>query len=94
MNGLDGAVVAVTGAGGGIGEAVCRRLLDEGSTVYALDRIDSPAGQSLLVDITDPDQISRAADAIVRRSGQIDGLVAAAGVVEDDIAAEDMSIEQ
>jgi NAD(P)-dependent dehydrogenase (short-subunit alcohol dehydrogenase family) len=94
MNGLDGLVVAVTGAGGGIGEAVCRRLLDEGTTVYALDRIDSPAGESLLVDITDPDGVANAANTIEERSGRIDGLVAAAGVVEDDIAAEDMSLDQ
>lgn len=94
MNALEGAVVAVTGSGGGIGEAVCRRLLDEGATVYALDRIDSPAGESLLVDVTDAGQVSRAAATIEERSGRIDGLVAAAGVVEDDIAAEDMTLEQ
>jgi NAD(P)-dependent dehydrogenase (short-subunit alcohol dehydrogenase family) len=94
MNALEGAVVAVTGSGGGIGEAVCRRLIDEGATVYALDRADSPAGESLLVDVTDPGQVSRAAADIEERSGRIDGLVAAAGVVEDDIAAEDMTLDQ
>jgi NAD(P)-dependent dehydrogenase (short-subunit alcohol dehydrogenase family) len=94
MNGLDGAVVAVTGSGGGIGEAVCRRLLDEGAVVYALDRAESPAGESLFVDVTDPDGVAGAAATIEERSGRIDGLVAAAGVVEDDIAAEDMTLEQ
>jgi NAD(P)-dependent dehydrogenase (short-subunit alcohol dehydrogenase family) len=94
MNALNGDVVAVTGSSGGIGEAVCRRLLGEGAIVYALDRVSSPAGESVIVDVTDPGQVARAAATIEERSGRIDGLVAAAGVVEDDIAAEDMSLEQ
>ena len=93
MNALNGTVIAVTGSGGGIGEAVCRRLLDEGATVYALDRAESPAGESLIVDVTDPDRVARAADTIVERSGRVDGLVAAAGVVEDDVAAEEMTLD-
>jgi NAD(P)-dependent dehydrogenase (short-subunit alcohol dehydrogenase family) len=93
MRGLTGAVVAVTGSGGGIGEAVCRRLIDEGATVYALDRADSPAGVSMIVDVTRPETVEGAAGEIVARSGRVDGLVAAAGVVEDDVPAEEMALE-
>jgi NAD(P)-dependent dehydrogenase (short-subunit alcohol dehydrogenase family) len=39
-------VVLVTGAGGGIGRALCRRFLDAGDTVLALDR-DAALVQSL-----------------------------------------------
>ncbi|MCR6671353.1 SDR family oxidoreductase [Devosia ginsengisoli] len=35
---LEGKVVVVTGAGGGIGSATCARLLDEGASIAALDR--------------------------------------------------------
>lgn len=94
MNGLAGAVVAVTGAAGGIGEAVCRRLLADGATVYALDRTESAVGISMFIDVTDPVGVATTADTVVAAHGRIDGLVAAAGVVEDDIPAEEMTVEQ
>jgi NAD(P)-dependent dehydrogenase (short-subunit alcohol dehydrogenase family) len=84
----------VTGSAGGIGEAVCARLIDEGASVYALDRTDSPLGESTIVDITDPDAMAQVATRIADREGRIDGLVAAAGVVEDDIAAEEMTLDE
>jgi NAD(P)-dependent dehydrogenase (short-subunit alcohol dehydrogenase family) len=93
MRGLRDAVIAVTGSGGGIGEAICRRLIAEGVTVYALDRAESPEGESLIVDVTSQDAVARAADEIVARSGAVNGLVAAAGVVEDDVPAEEMSLD-
>lgn len=37
---------AITGGGSGIGEAICRRLADEGANVVVLDR-DADAGQSV-----------------------------------------------
>lgn len=37
MRGLSGKVALVTGAGGGMGRAICARLLDEGCKVAALD---------------------------------------------------------
>ena len=94
MRGLNGKVVAVTGSAGGIGEAVCARLIDEGVSVYALDRTASPLGESTIVDITDPDAMEQVATRIAEREGRIDGLVAAAGVVEDDIAAEEMTLDE
>ncbi|BAH48750.1 SDR family NAD(P)-dependent oxidoreductase [Rhodococcus opacus] len=94
MRGLNGMVVAVTGSAGGIGEAVCARLIDEGATVYALDRSTSPLGESTIVDITDPEAMGQVVADIVDREGGVDGLVAAAGVVEDDIAAEEMTLDQ
>ncbi|PBC54784.1 SDR family NAD(P)-dependent oxidoreductase [Rhodococcus sp. ACPA1] len=94
MRGLNGKVVAVTGSAGGIGEAVCARLIDEGASVYALDRTVSPLGESTIVDITDPDAMEQVATRIAEREGRIDGLVAAAGVVEDDIAAEEMTLDE
>jgi 2-hydroxycyclohexanecarboxyl-CoA dehydrogenase len=37
MRGLKDKVVIVTGGGGGIGDAVCRRLGDEGAIVAVFD---------------------------------------------------------
>lgn len=92
MRGISGTVVAVTGATGGIGLAVCARLRAEGATVYELDlRAEGEFG--IAVDVTDPSSVAAAVAAIVEREGTVDGLVAAAGVVEDDVAAEDMSPE-
>ncbi len=95
MKGLADITVAVTGAAGGIGSAICRRLLEEeGAKVYALDRRPGEVGTFVPVDVTDPASVAAAAQAVVAAAGQVDGLVAAAGIVEDDIAAEDMTPEQ
>ncbi|WP_040841892.1 SDR family oxidoreductase [Nocardia brevicatena] len=94
MRGLSDMVVAVTGAAGGIGAAICRRLIDEGARVYALDRVPGAVGEAVVVDVTDDASVAVAAAEIVQREGRVDGLVAAAGVVEDDIAAEDMTLAQ
>lgn len=94
MRGLKDKVVAVTGAAGGIGEAICRRLLDEGVRVYALDRAPATTGVPLSVDVTVEESVIRAAEQIVAAEGRVDGIVAAAGVVEDDIPAEEMTLAQ
>lgn len=92
MRGLAGQVVAVTGAAGGIGLAVCERLREEGAIAYALD-LGADAAQEfeIAVDVTDPVSVEYALLRIVRREGKVDSVVAAAGIVEDDIAAEDMA---
>jgi 2-hydroxycyclohexanecarboxyl-CoA dehydrogenase len=38
MQGLNGKVVIVTGGGGGIGEATCRRFAAEGAKIAVFDR--------------------------------------------------------
>lgn len=91
MRGLAGQVVAVTGAGGRIGAAACARLEEEGATVYALDLGDAPVGQVVRTDVTDPSSLAAAVEAIVGREQRVDAVVAAAGVVEDDVPAETMA---
>ncbi len=90
MKGLDGKVVAVTGGAGGIGEAICRRLEEEGATPYVLDRRPGAVGSFVDIDVTDADSVAAALDAVLEHSGRVDGLVAGAGVSEGDIAAEEM----
>jgi NAD(P)-dependent dehydrogenase (short-subunit alcohol dehydrogenase family) len=91
MRGLEGQVVAVTGAAGGIGEAICRRLVEEGATPYALDRRAGAVGTFVPIDVTDPTSVSGALGTVLEGAGRVDGLVAAAGIVEDDVPAEEMT---
>lgn len=46
MRGLEGRVALVTGAGGGIGRAICTRFVEEGINVIAAD-IDEGSLRSL-----------------------------------------------
>jgi nucleoside-diphosphate-sugar epimerase len=73
----------VTGAGGFIGGAVCRRLLDEGATVTAIDRVAgglealrAGGAETKVADITDPAAIGSAL-------GGADFLVHCAAIVSD-----------
>ena len=89
----------VTGAGGGMGLAIARGLLDEGCAVTGFDlkarpeSFDAPAGQALFVqgDLTDDPKVGRAVDETFARHGRLDYLVNTAGVLlfgEDKSAAE------
>ena len=92
MSGLDGLRVAVTGAAGGIGRAVCEHLAGEGAQVFALDRVETDVAAYVSVDITDERSIATAVATVLERAGGVDGLVTAAGIVEN-VPAEDMPVE-
>lgn len=92
MRGLDGKVAVVTGAGGGIGAAICERLAEEGCHVVLIDRdadASRAAGEKVralgrrasthVVDITDYAGVSDAVTAILSDQGGIDVLVNNAG---------------
>ncbi|MGN5734756.1 SDR family NAD(P)-dependent oxidoreductase [Arthrobacter psychrochitiniphilus] len=89
---------AVIGASGGIGLAIAERLHNDGAQVYGLDfkglenLPDSITGLS--IDMTSPESIVAAVQEIYRLGdGPVD-LVNCAGIVEDDVAAIDMPVEQ
>lgn len=94
MKGFDGAQIVVTGASGGIGLAVCDWLRDQGASVYALDLRPAarPSGTFVATDVSDPASVAAAAEQVLAQAGRIDGLVAGAGIAEDDIAAEEMEL--
>ncbi|WP_413796957.1 SDR family NAD(P)-dependent oxidoreductase [Streptomyces iranensis] len=94
MSWYQGARIAVTGAAGGIGRATCAHLAGLGAEVYALDLTESPVGRPVLCDVTDERSVATAMDTVVTAGGRIDGLVTAAGVVEDDVPAERMSVAE
>lgn len=89
MRGLQGKSVLVTGGAGGIGSATCRRFLEEGARVTALDRDEAaaerlraalPEVEVLIADVTDPADVDRAFTELEGRWGGLDVLINNAGV--------------
>ena len=86
---LNARVIVVTGAGGGIGGGIARRLGAAGATVVAHTR-SSPVEHLLdgggnpvttvTADLTDPDAAARVVQATLDACGRIDGLVNNAGI--------------
>ncbi len=94
---LGGRVAVVTGAGSGIGAALCRRLSAEGMRVVAGD-IDPDAvaatastlddGLGVVVDVADVDSVRGFADAAFAAFGQVDLLCNNAGVFQGGLSWE------
>ncbi len=92
MRGLEGKAAIVTGGGGGIGGAICRRLAEAGAKVGVFDLALEAAGRTVdaiasgggtakafQVDITDHAAVTRAVEAFERDIGPTDVLVNNAG---------------
>ncbi|MAE94140.1 MAG: bifunctional aldolase/short-chain dehydrogenase [Deltaproteobacteria bacterium] len=85
---LEGQVVLVTGAAGGIGAATARGFAEAGAELFLVDREEAPlaamaeelgAGWRVL-DVTDEQAVAGSVEAAVRRFGGIDGAVSNAGI--------------
>src|SRR5690554_2422407 len=97
INRFGGRRIAVIGASGGIGAHVSESLRQQGATVYALDLTKSasthPDILSLELDLTDePSVISAVRELYALGEAPID-LVNSAGIVENDVPAEEMPME-
>jgi len=81
---LDGKVALVTGASGGIGAAVARRLHEAGASVGMLSRHGSDLGLErglgIVCDVSDRAAVERATAAVVDRFGALQIVIANAGV--------------
>lgn len=95
MQGLEGATIAITGASGGIGLATCTWLADRGASVFALDLrpTEGQVGTFIATDVLDSASVAAAAVQVREQAGRVDGLVAGAGIAEDDVAAEEMDVD-
>ena len=92
MRGLKDKVVIVTGGGGGIGAAICKRFGEEGSVVAVFD-LNGPGGEeqaaairaaggrasAFLVDISDQQMVNAAVATVERELGPVDVLINNAG---------------
>jgi NAD(P)-dependent dehydrogenase (short-subunit alcohol dehydrogenase family) len=103
---LDGRVAVVTGGGRGIGLACCQALAEAGAKVVIadFDRAVAEAGKAemrkagqeadiVLMDVTKPAEVNRAAEDVVRRHGSADILVANAGIARTGVPAEEVEDE-
>jgi NAD(P)-dependent dehydrogenase (short-subunit alcohol dehydrogenase family) len=91
---FSGQVVAITGAAGGIGQALCRYFAVEGAAIAAIDK--SPSVEAMtqalrkervkaahaVVDVGDADEVARAFSDLATQLGSVDILVNNAGFSE------------
>ena len=91
-------VALVTGASSGIGEAIARKLVAAGYSVYGTSRRGGQVGQQgfplLVLDVTDDVSVEAAVQELLKLEGRIDLLVNNAGFGIAPAAAEESSVEQ
>lgn len=88
---FEGKFVAVTGAAGGIGQALCRRFGAEGARIGAIDKRsdirdfavplskEGIAASAEVADVGDPDAVAAAFERLIAAHGPVDVLVNNAG---------------
>jgi 3-oxoacyl-[acyl-carrier protein] reductase len=96
---LDGQIVLVTGAAGGIGSEVVRTFAASGATVIATDLAeknpfeDKSNIQYACYDVTSGSQTDAVVDRIVKQHGKIDALVLCAGTIANTALAQSADAE-
>ena len=88
LPGIDGAGIVVTGAAGGIGEGVARRLAGHGARLALIDLradalgavADEVGAAAFAADLADEGSTEAAMDAAIGHLGDVGGLVNVAGI--------------
>jgi NAD(P)-dependent dehydrogenase (short-subunit alcohol dehydrogenase family) len=103
---IKGKVAIVTGAGGGVGKAISKRLSSEGCKVIMLGRdrtkLQKAASEignkkntmTVIADITEEAEVLSAIDQTINSFDKIDILVNNAGIINDPMAFHEMSEDQ
>lgn len=87
-----GRTAIVTGGRSGIGQAIARRLRDEGARVFTAQRGDDHEFENVVADFTDPLCPSEIVGEVVKQAGQLDVLINNAGMMQE-ASVEAMSLE-
>src|SRR5688572_21320205 len=106
MNGLKGKVAMVTGAGGGVGRAISKRLAEEGCKVVLIGRnrdrlakVASEIGEkknmlTIISDITKEAEVLLALEQTISSFDKVDILVNNAGMITDPVPFHETSEDQ
>lgn len=92
MKRFEGKTALVTGGRSGIGQAIARRLRDEGARVITAQRGADPEFDHILTDFADPTAPEALISNVITKAGQLDVLVNNAGLMQE-ARVEDMSLE-
>lgn len=88
---FEGKVALVTGGRCGIGQAIARRLRDEGARVFTAQRGEDTEFEGIAADFTDPSSPDDVTAEVIAKAGQLDVLVNNAGMMQE-ARVEDMSL--
>ena len=92
MNRFYGKVALVTGGRSGIGQAIARRLQDEGARVFTAQRGADNEFEGIAADFTDPAIPGDVIAQVIDRAGRLDVLVNNAGMMQE-ASVETMSLD-
>ncbi|WP_218012838.1 SDR family NAD(P)-dependent oxidoreductase [Virgibacillus ndiopensis] len=85
-------VALVTGGRSGIGQAIARRLRDEGATVITAQRGEDKEFDSITADFSDPHTPEQIITEVIAHTGRLDVLINNAGMMQE-AAIEELSLE-
>ncbi|MEX0303777.1 MAG: SDR family NAD(P)-dependent oxidoreductase [Leisingera sp.] len=91
MNRFEGKVALVTGGRSGIGQAIARRLREEGARVFTAQRGTDDEFEAIAADFFNPDSPAQVIAEAVSRAGRLDVLVNNAGMMQE-AGVEEMSL--
>ena len=82
--------VLVTGAAGGMGTAICKKLTEQGMQVFGLDLKDVPLTnvRSIRCDMTNLSSLAQAGEEIQKSCSHLDAIIHAAGIYDLDALSE------
>ena len=89
---FEGKIVIVTGGRSGIGQAIARRLRDEGARVFTAQRGEDHEFEHVRADFSDPHCPSQVMGEVIEQAGQLDVLINNAGMMQE-ASVEAMSLE-
>lgn len=92
MSRFSAKVVLVTGGRSGIGQAIARKLRDEGARVFTAQRGKDSEFESIECDLSDVNAAAQAVGGVVKQAGRLDVLINNAGIMQE-ARVEAMSLE-